>query len=801
MSRCPCQDRKPNPAPSPWSFITDPAGVKWKIFVDEGPSGWTAGDSDTTRRDEGWIDPKLLVGLPGCAGEHEKFAGSETGRMSRRKFSELVRSMKAKGYLPGKPVQVVKGLDGRVCVWEGNHRLRAAIKAGVERVEVWFEYYGNSQRSGLIFDPKTGAMQVALRNPRPIPLPTKRLTALSRSLGKRFHARIEALGKSEVMGEYWDWMNRGLTPDVVSYKGTGYQDVRGESFELQVGIRLRGQTKPPGVVTGSSDGDNGRRREVTVAIPIDMGDDKAWRALLRNAAKPEWADEVILPTLVHEVTHAHDHHVARQTHGELIGEGGKAAYVNAPDEVRARMAEMAHWATGRRMEIVRALRSRKRPQHDVVEWILADNDMWPALEPLLTPENRRLVLQGVERALRDAGVDLEGKGMLPNPSSEDVVFESVSDEPRKWAFKNESWRDGRENKSQKRKRFGVFTMHWIPNKDGYHTIHTINERNEVVGDLFYGLQDERVPGIMEGAVEVHPQYRRRGIGSAMYEWAEELSGMKFAPAPKHTPLAEAMWSSKNRRFGMRNPARLEYRSGNHMHVQMNSPGLYGVWHDQLKDYVIRDTTFAKANEALDYMSGGEGEQLFLMHVGKLASATKQLRTMFAPPKGKKPKAKVMGKTFMGSQAAVAEDLAEQIIGSKADQIWGGTRLRSELDSENEIVEFEFPTYRIERFYGGGDANGVAISIDETPEGMLRVSRISIWSEKAPAQLAAAWPGIRDTAVKEGVQPNYSSQWGLSPKGRLSIDWDDRWAKGSAASFTRLVLQPVVSHLAGGRRGK
>lgn len=634
--------------------------------------------------------------------------------------------------------------------------------------------------------------KTAQRNPRPIPLPTKRLAALSRSLGKRFHARLKELGRDVVMGDYWDWMNRGRTPDVVSYRGKGYQDVRGESFDLQVGIRLRGQTKPPGVVTGSSDdvsGTQGRRREVRVAIPIDMGDDKAWRALLRNAAKPEWADEVILPTLVHEVTHAYDHHVARQTHGELIGEGGKAAYVNAPDEVRARMAELAHWATSRRMEIVRALRSRKRPQHNVVEWILAGNDMWPALEPLLTPENRRLVLQGVERALREAGVDMEGNGALPNPARDETAsrvtawINSLGNPIRLFralrvnATSDVDWQN-----------LGRF---WTPIREKADSPHGERGRIEVIVEILAdrGAVDEqetiatmrRYPGEMEVRL---------------------LPGAEVSVVAVHSKSGtQAIGVAGNVGGAQRNPARLEYRSGNHMHVQMVSPGLYGVWHDQLKDYVIRDTTFAQANNALDYMSGGEGEQLFLMHVGKLASATKQLRTMFSPPRGRKPKAKVMGKGFMGSQAAVAEELAEQIIGSKADQIWGGTRLRSELDPQDEIVEFEFPTYRIERFYGGGDDKGVAINVDETPEGTLQVSHIAVWSEKPPAKLVEALPGIREAAIKGGVQPNYSSQWELSPKGRLSIDWDDRWAKGSAASFTRLVLQPILSHLAGGRHGR
>lgn len=128
-----------------------------------------------------------------------------------------------------------------------------------------------------------------------------------------------------------------------------------------------------------------------------------------------------------------------------------------------------------------------------------------------------------------------------------VEFHSVSDNPEKWVSLTKAW-EHQKHKSRKTKPFKDFVLHWVPDGE-YADIKAVTADEQVVGNLFYGPH-EGVPNSMEGAVEVHPAFRRNGIASAMYTWAEQLSGgKKFAPAKGHTPLAEALWQSPKRPFG------------------------------------------------------------------------------------------------------------------------------------------------------------------------------------------------------------------------------------------------------------
>lgn len=130
---------------------------------------------------------------------------------------------------------------------------------------------------------------------------------------------------------------------------------------------------------------------------------------------------------------------------------------------------------------------------------------------------------------------------------------SVSDSPEKWRLKT---RDFPKEKSRftRHSTFKEFTLHWRRTTDaGFFAISATvptEDGERVVGDLFYGPWNaDPAETDLEGAVEIDPEFRRRGLATAMYAWAERLSGKKFRPATSHTDAAEAFWKQKKRPFG------------------------------------------------------------------------------------------------------------------------------------------------------------------------------------------------------------------------------------------------------------
>lgn len=116
---------------------------------------WDPAPYTCTRWDEGFVDPRLLVDLPGKKDEHVKLT-FPPGRYSANKWAELVSSLRA-GYDEDNPVFIVKEKDGSVFIYEGNHRVRASIEAGLAKIPVEIRYMAGSQRNGqLVIDPATG---------------------------------------------------------------------------------------------------------------------------------------------------------------------------------------------------------------------------------------------------------------------------------------------------------------------------------------------------------------------------------------------------------------------------------------------------------------------------------------------------------------------------------------------------------------------------------------------------------------------------------------------------------------------
>lgn len=134
-----------------------------------------------------------------------------------------------------------------------------------------------------------------------------------------------------------------------------------------------------------------------------------------------------------------------------------------------------------------------------------------------------------------------------------------SDNPSRWIWRQRDWDENRPQIEQT-KDHDWFTLHAEPadedEGDGLgrtRMMHAVSHDGQYLGKTFFG-NHPTVPGHLEGAFEVHPEHRRKGIASAMYDWAEELGGKPMAPADSHSDYAEAFWKARNARTASVAPA-------------------------------------------------------------------------------------------------------------------------------------------------------------------------------------------------------------------------------------------------------
>lgn len=118
------------------------------------------------------------------------------------------------------------------------------------------------------------------------------------------------------------------------------------------------------------------------------------------------------------------------------------------------------------------------------------------------------------------------------------------DSPSRWRFKQHEWDTRDRHNIEHTKPFGDYTLHAEPKyEDGDRQLHVTTADGEHVAEAYTGEHPTR-PGHIELAPEVHPDHRRKGIGTALYNYAEELAGRPAAPADSHTDAAEAFWQHR-----------------------------------------------------------------------------------------------------------------------------------------------------------------------------------------------------------------------------------------------------------------
>ena len=136
-----------------------------------------------------------------------------------------------------------------------------------------------------------------------------------------------------------------------------------------------------------------------------------------------------------------------------------------------------------------------------------------------------------------------------------VPAAALYDKPERWQFKQREWDAHDRHNIEHTKPFGNYTLHAQPKyDDGDRQLHVTTPEGQVVGEAYTGEHPSR-PGHIELAPEVHPDHRRKGIGTALYNYAEELAGRPAAPASEHTDAAKAFWQSRRHKEARYTPPR------------------------------------------------------------------------------------------------------------------------------------------------------------------------------------------------------------------------------------------------------
>jgi hypothetical protein len=125
-----------------------------------------------------WVDPKTLLHIPGKMNEH-LYDLENSNRVHA-----LSESMRAEGFHPESKPLIIIEQNGQTFIFEGNHRIRAAVKAGVDKIPIDVRYEGGSEELPDVWFPRAIMAKTASFEFVTIPLGAvqQRLTKVAISL-------------------------------------------------------------------------------------------------------------------------------------------------------------------------------------------------------------------------------------------------------------------------------------------------------------------------------------------------------------------------------------------------------------------------------------------------------------------------------------------------------------------------------------------------------------------------------------------------------------------------------------------
>lgn len=105
--------------------------------------------------------------------------------------------------------------------------------------------------------------------------------------------------------------------------------------------------------------------------------------------------------------------------------------------------------------------------------------------------------------------------------------------------------------------------------DGDLRVHVLKDGQEIAHAHIRGFSQ---PEIHSAGTTVHPDYRRKGLATAMYQHAEKITGKKMVPSDAQSDEARALWRQKKRPFG-----KSEYFLAKSKNVRAQKQKLFGGW--------------------------------------------------------------------------------------------------------------------------------------------------------------------------------------------------------------------------------